>query len=459
MANKTKGKVTFRERASYALYFLGQNIFYMLTYMFLNTYFTDVGITTMAVAAIVLVVKVWDAVNDPIFGALIDKVKFKKGGIFVPWLRIAVYIVFVASILLFAIPNNFPMWGKVTWAIVAYFLWSVGYTLNDVPIFGLITTITDDQNERITLNAIGRESALIAVLITMIIIPMFRQALGGWTQTIIVLSIIGLATMIPIGFTAKERCVPEGKQESVSLKAMFKYLTHNKFLFIYYLAFLIAGTFNIASTWNMYIARYCFNGNETMVTVTTAAGMIPALIVGAFIPMLCRKVDKFKLYFWATVFSAVTVIAKWLVGYGSLPAYIVMCVLAGLPTGFTMVLGYMFTPDCAEYGRFMTGTNAPGITFATQTFFAKLQSALVSTLAALILGFTGFVAGEGAVQPDGFGQTLWAWSNIVPAIGYAIAIVVLCFYKLNDKDVQIMAKCNSGEITREEAEAQLSRKY
>ena len=107
--------VTGKEKASYGLYFLGQNIFYMLIYMYMNTYFTDVGISVAAVAVIALIVKVWDAVNDPLFGGLMDKIQFKKGK-FLPWLRISLVGIPVATVLMFAIPNGAAPWVKVTWA-------------------------------------------------------------------------------------------------------------------------------------------------------------------------------------------------------------------------------------------------------------------------------------------------------------------------------------------------------
>ena len=132
--------VTGKESFSYGLYFLGQNIFYMLIYMYMNTYFTDVGISAVAVAGLALVVKVWDAVNDPIFGGLIDKVKFKKGK-FVPWLRISLVGIPLATILMFAIPTSLSMGVKIAWAGIAYVLWDTAYTICDVPIFGLVTTI------------------------------------------------------------------------------------------------------------------------------------------------------------------------------------------------------------------------------------------------------------------------------------------------------------------------------
>ena len=457
-ATKTKSVVTLAEKGSYGLYFMGQNIFFMLINMYMSTYFTDVGIPAVTVAGIALVVKVWDAINDPIFGGLIDRIRFKKGK-FVPWLRISLVGIPVATILMFAIPSGAAPIVKVIWASVAYVLWDTAYTICDVPIFGLVTTMTPVQQERTTLNTIGRVAAMLAAMTVMITIPSFRAMLGGWTSTVVTLSVVGAITMIPICFTAKERVAPSAdKEPEVGLKDMFRYLKTNKYLLIYYVAFLIGGVLNVTTTWGLYIARYCLE-NESMQTVTTLLGILPTILLGSFIPLLTKKHDKFKLYYIANVVALILTVARFFVGYENLTSYLVLTVISAIPTAITTMLMYMFTPDCAEYGRYKSGIAAPGITFATQTFFVKLQSALLTSVAALALGMIGFVEGEGAVQAAGFAKTLWNTSIILPVIGTVLALIVLRMYKLNDHDVELMAKCNSGEITREEAEAKMINKY
>jgi len=95
--NIMENTVTKREKFSYGMYFMGQNVFYgLIGYM--TTYFTDIGITAALVAVVALITKVWDAINDPIFGMIMDKVHFKKGK-FLPWLRISVIAIPVSTIL------------------------------------------------------------------------------------------------------------------------------------------------------------------------------------------------------------------------------------------------------------------------------------------------------------------------------------------------------------------------
>ena len=83
----------------------------------------------------------------------------------------------------------------------------------------------------------------------------------------------------------------------------------------------------------------------------------------------------------------------------------------------------------------------------------------MSAFSAFVLGLLGFISGEGAIQAAGFEDKLWTASCLVPTVGIIISLIVLRLYKLNDHDVQLMAKCNSGEITREEAESQMYHKY
>jgi Na+/melibiose symporter-like transporter len=134
--------------------------------------------------------------------------------------------------------------------------------------------------------------------------------------------------------------------------------------------------------------------------------------------------------------------------------------MKGVGTACYGVIIYSFIMDCVEYGAYKTGTKASGITFALQTFVSKMKSALIMSIALFSLSLFGFVAGENAVQPDGVAQGIWLIFNLLPSLGYIIALILLgLFYKLRDSSVQIMSKYNAGEISREEAEAQLGPKF
>lgn len=131
----------------------------------------------------------------------------------------------------------------------------------------------------------------------------------------------------------------------------------------------------------------------------------------------------------------------------------------------------MFTPDCAEYGKFKSGIEAKGITFSIQTFVVKLSGAVSSSLSVGLLGL--HIVGWVTVEAENFEQlaamgvtqtphaldAFWLIFALIPALGYLASYIIWRFYNLKDSDVQIMAQCNSGAITRKEAESRLSRKY
>lgn len=450
------GFITTRgERASYGLYFVGQNIFYIFIYFYLATFFLDVGIGAYAVSIVLLIVKVWDAVNDPIFGSIVDRVRFKKGK-FIPWLRISLIFIPLTTIFMFAIPSGIPEGVKIAWAVIGYMLWDTSYTICDVPIFGIVTTMTDNQNERTSIMSIGRVCAMVASAMVAIGVPYFRNAIGGWLPTIVLLSFIAVITMLPVCFKAKERIQPKDSiEEGTSFKAMFLYLRSNKYLLIFYLALFVGYAANIQSTISLIFARECL-GAEEMQSVISLASMIPAIIVGMFIPTICKRIDKFHLFIGSMVTSAVLGLLMYFVGYQSMNVFLILSLIRGIPLGIYSITMFMFTPDCAEYGLYKTGINATGITFAIQTFSVKLMTAVATALGTFCLGLIGYVKGEGAIQLASFANTLWVVYTIVPSIGMFIAVFILFQYKLRDKDVSIMAKYNAGEITREEADAQIT---
>ena len=125
---KVKGVVPFKERVSYWCFGAGMLIFYQIVASFLNTFILFQGVSMLKVSAIILAVKVWDAVNDPLFAFIFDRVKFKKEKC-LPWLRIAAIVMPFASVLFFHMPRNWTESGKLIWFAVTYVLWDFCFTL------------------------------------------------------------------------------------------------------------------------------------------------------------------------------------------------------------------------------------------------------------------------------------------------------------------------------------------
>ncbi len=458
-----------KERVAYGSYFLGQNMIYTFPFMFLTTYLLMSGISPAKTAGILILLKVWDAVNDALFGGLIDGIRFKKGK-FIPWLRISLPIILISTLALFNIPASFSENGKLIWFAVAYLIWDTSYTLCDVPIFGLITTMTDVQEERTSLMTTGRIFANIGVIIAMIcgyVLP--TETLGiSFSATAVIIVVLALVNMIFICVSGKEHSIKSAQsEESFSLRRMFSYLIHNKFLLVYFLGMFLYSGLNTAAAVLQFACFYLFN-NAMIATLVGALSFAPAVLISFIMPKLLKSFDKYKLFMVGAVSYAALSLISYFVGPVLVPQ-IVLFVLRGVSIGIMSVLQFMFTPDCAEYGQYKTGIEAKGITFAVQTFTQKIISAVSSALGVAILGLFGWVTVEAesfaelqalniAQPPEALGA-LWAVFALIPAIGGIAAVVVWSFYRLKSGDVALMAKYNNGEITKEECDSALSRKY
>jgi Na+/melibiose symporter-like transporter len=118
----------------------------------------------------------------------------------------------------------------------------------------------------------------------------------------------------------------------------------------------------------------------------------------------------------------------------------------------------MFTADFVEYGQFKRGKRVQGSVYSVQTFTCKLFTAAFGALAMFIMGEFGFAEGAGAVQPQSALDAIYFLTTLFPAVGCAIAVPFLFLARIKDKDVQTMARINSGEIPRADGEKLLSAK-
>ena len=439
------------ERATYGLYFFGQNVFYIVVLNFLQIFLTDKGITAAAVATIFLVAKIWDAVNDPIFGVIIDRSK-PKSGKFLPWVRVSIIPIGLTTILIFAMPASLPLGVKIAWGVIAYALWDLSYTLCDAPIFALTTAMTENIQERTVLLSIGRLGGMLGAVIIGLAIPLVYPKLG-WPITAVALAVIGIATMFPVTRLAKERVLSR-KEEAPSLKDIWKYLKGNKYLFIFYGSMVIFYLTNTGMTIGPYFAVNNLGSAEAY-TPIMAITVFPMLLLAGFIPVLAKRFGKFKLYIFGIIWYIAFSVISYFIGYANNGMLMLFLLLKNLGFGLVAVLMFMFTPDCVEYGTFRTGERAEGITFSLQTFATKLMNGISSSVGMAGLAVIGFVAGAGVTQSAETIKGIWILYSLFPIIGSIFALPVLYFFKLRDNYVQVMAQANQGEITREEAFKQL----
>lgn len=447
-------RIPKKEKFSFGVYFVGQLIMYGMVASYISLFMTESGIAPFVISAVLLVAKVWDAINDPLFAVLIDKKQLVKHK-YLSWVRISTFLIPLTTIFIFIMPGGLNNTMKVIWVLVGYVLWDTAYTMCDVPIHALATCMTDNVKERDSLFVRKTVFGYIGILIALFI-PMLYPRIG-WGLTAIIMAMIALVTMLPISYKAKERYVSVPEKEP-SIKEMLTYIAKNKPLLVFNLATIIACITATGGTAGNYVAIYLL-GSEDYITYLALLSVIPTFLAVLLTKILLKKIDKLYIYIGANVSNILFSILLFFVGYHNLIPYIGVLMLKSLLGGCASVVSAMFIADCAEYGHFLTGQRNQGVAFSTQTFTAKFTGAISTSVGMFILGLIGFQSGSGAIQSASTLNGIWYMYTLIPCISLLAAVLLLIFgYKLKSTDAQIMAKVNAGEISREEAENALKGK-
>lgn len=441
--------ITRKERWSYFGFSFGQIIFYTTMASFVQIFMTDRGIPAAAVGAILLIARIWDAVNDPMFGVIVTRMNLKSGK-YKPWLKLAPGLIFAATILLFALPENLPSGIKIAWGGIFYICWGMSYTVSDVPYFSVVSVMSGQVAERDHVMSRGRLFTMLGSALVTVIMPVLYPK-TGWFFAAACMAAAALLFMQPFGFAAQERFAPS--TAAVTLKDIFTTLFGNRYLFILCIGLLVGNITNTTTTISGYFAIYNLGGADKIPLITTIPLLCSVVFVG-FVPALIKRFDKYHIYLACFLAAIISSGAIYLTGYNNLPLFIGLSMVRTTAIMFLNTFIALFIVDCAEYSRYKTGKDVTAASISLQTFTTKAVSAISAAVGMGVLGAVGFVDGADALQPQIVTDTLFFLISIAPVIGLIPGFLILLFgYKLRDRYVQTMAQVNRGELRREEAEA------
>ena len=448
-------KTSLKEKVPYGMYYFGQGMVYTLVSQFLMMYYTDYALLpSLAVSVIMFGGKIWDGINDTLFGLLMDKIRWKSGKRFIPWIKISAAVIPLSTVLLFSIENVENKALRVAAAVITYVIWDLCYTVSDAPIMALPTAITPNVKDRGSFMTFSGMGGAAAMALTAIFIPKIFNEAGFFTAGIVV-SVASFAAMSIVTLTCKERYHVKTEHTEPTLKETLVYLKGNRYLLIFYAYRLVSGVISVSML--TYMAKYCLDDVEA-VSLIAVYSMPMIVAVYLLSPLIMKKVDKIIIYRVCIILTVIMYVVTYFIGYENKKAVIlgmaVIAVLAILPG----IINGAISQDCIEYGTFKTGVRKEGITFALQSFINKVIAAFASANAALIFHFAKYNP-ELAVQPKEIVDLIWNCTLLLPAAGMVIGIVFLFIYNLKDKDVQLMSDANEGKITKEEALGKISCQY
>lgn len=451
------GEMQPKEGFSYSLCGFGQNLICTIIGSYLTVFMTDaIGYNALAVAFLMLGARIFDALNDPIMGSIVDRTRTKWGKCrpYMKWMAFPIAIM-TAICFLPWYPQSDGGFAAIS---VMYVVWGMIYTVADVPYWGLSTAMSNDTYRRGNLLTIARlfctAGAGIVTVITPIITdnmtkgldPVAKGEMLKWIYFVI--AIVCCVIAVPLFFlgfkNTTERNISTENPPSLghNLKLLFK----NKPLMLIVLSG-IGGAARMLFTYTggLYFAKYIMD-KESMYSLFTMAIVPGGLIASLLVPWCTKKFGKRNTYIWSHIVGGVAMLIAFIVGiacdrgaYTSTATTVVLLialVIAGIPSGFGNIVTYAMIGDTVEYLELKTGERAEGICFAMQTFINKIGMAVGAFVGVLAYYMAGVAANDASsVTPEGK-DTMWFMLVGIAAISFFLTVIPLFFYKFNEKQQQ-----------------------
>ena len=378
---------------------IGRDMLYTIVSIYLMFFLTDIlnlpDSTMWWMTGAMTILRVFDAVNDPIMGFLVDNTRSRFGK-FKPWIVIGGIIGGILTILLFF---DFGLRGAgyVAMFVVLYLLWDLTYGANDIAYWSMLPALTLDQKEREKTGAFARICANIGLFVTVVAILPVTNELGGDTRAWLITAIaIVVITWAFLGFTVfgvKEDKSIHVEQESTSLRDMFSVLFKNDQLL--YTA-ISMGLFMIGyvttTGFGVYFFKYAYK-DEGMYSIFAAILGVSQLTALAVFPLFSNRYSRKTLYEIATVLVVIGYIIFFFA-----PVNMLFIGAAGIllfiGEAFIQLLMLMFLTDTVEYGQWKLGRRNESITFSVQPFINKIGGAIANGIVGVTLIISGINAAE-----------------------------------------------------------------
>jgi len=389
-----------------------------------------------ATSAMLSVLRIFDAINDPITGMVIDNIRS-------PWgkFKPAILVGGVSSVIFYLI-----LFGNVgsglSFVIIfslAYLLWDIAFGVNDIGYWTLLPALTQDQKQREKFGAFAKICANIGMYIIMVGWQPITSALGNtktvWFWVAVVVSALYLAGLLFPLLGVKENRSLQEKEEKTTLKQMIRALLGNDQLLwtTLSMALFMVG-YCTTTSFATYYMQYIY-GDINMYAVLAGVCGVAQLLALIIFPLFSKRFNRRQLYTGAT---ALVVLGYFVFLFADHSLFLIAAaaILLFVGQAFIQLLMLMFLADTVEYGQWKLKKRNESVTFSIQPLVNKIGGALATGLVSLSVVLSGIKTDEVAAESiDAAGQMVVKCSMFIFPLLFILAgyVIYLTKYKLNEK--------------------------
>lgn len=454
---QTKRPFGMRDKLSYAAGDLGCNMSFALKSTIMAIFWTQfMALGETLYATLLLVVQIWDAINDPLLGSMFDADKRNyKNGKFKTYIFIGAIGLLFSGLFFFLPLPNAPLVMRCILFVLGYVLWDAFYTVANVPYGSMMSVITQDGSERSQLSTWRSIGSMVGNILPMVILPLLcydaSNNLRGNTVFLVavVMGVIGLACFIYMLKTTTIRVeensvtISEKTEKFNIFKAMKNFFKNPPAIG----ATLAAMAMFIGMQSSTTATTVLFQSYFKNAQISGIIMLISYLPMFLFMPFIKKIVDKWGKKEACVVGSAVSVVGALLLflplgaGTAGLAGYVIAQVFFGFGLGFYTCVSWALMADAIDYNEWKTGTKEEGTVYSLHSFFRKLAQGLGPSLVIIIMGALGYDGALGADQPFAVAENMkWLVACLYTFSAIVMFVSITFIYNLNKKKVAQMTE-------------------
>ncbi|MEA4912592.1 MAG: glycoside-pentoside-hexuronide (GPH):cation symporter [Oscillospiraceae bacterium] len=453
-----------RDNLAYAAGDFGCNMSFALKGTLVIFWTQFMGMNSLLYAALLLIVQVWDAINDPLIGAVVDadRRKYRLGKFKTYILVGSIGLIFSGALCFIPLPNASALAKNVLF-IGGYVIWDAFYTVANVPYGAFLSRITSDPGERASLSTWRSIGALAGNILTMVLIPILIYDAGQnivGTRVFLIALIMGVIGFVSFQFMLRnsvERVeddvnVKEDAPKFNVLKAMGNFLKNRAAVGATLAAMgmflgMQGGAAAVTVLFQSYFKNVQISG------VVSLFAMLPMLIFVPIIRKMSTKYGKKEICVYGSLCSVAAcllmVVLPIQANTAGIAIYVVCQLVNSLGLGVYSCVSWSLMADAIDYNQWRFGVAEEGTVYSLHSFFRKLAQGLGPSLVLVIMVALGYVEANGGAQTAAVALNMRYLVAALYLFSAVVEFVSLTFIYNIDK--KTLAKMNAELNTRHTA--------
>lgn len=453
MSDKKQKKGGILKYLGYGVGAVGLDLSYGMFYSYLNKYLTDVlKLSASFLLILTPIARIWDGINDPMMGSIVDHSRFKMGK-YRPWILIGSFSNAVILCLLFNNLFNLSGVGLYTYIAFMYVFWGMTNTLADIPYWSMVPSFTNDAGERSIIATIARTFSGLGQGLISIGAPIIMGMVSVTTdvntgekvfdeRTFMILSLISavglvLFSSVSVGSVKEKLVTPSG--EKFSFKKILTVAKNNDQLLIFMLFAMLsnAGFYMISG-----VGAYYFDvvvGDGSKQSAFSTLGAVGSVLGLAVIPIMMKFTSRRRTYQFSLIVATVGYLGM-LIGAKVADSLVVMNIanlVSQIGTASMFVSQTVFLADIVDYGEYKMGFRSESITFSMKGFLQKMAYTIQTIILYSGLLVSHYDGELHSLNPQAAHTSISVMMLVLPAVLMIASLIVFTFkFKLTDEKMK-----------------------